>query len=298
MILAAGLTPAWQQILVFDQFKDGEVNRASQAVWCASGKVLNVGCALHHFGAPSHTLSFAGGLPGQALRDDFTRLKVPATWIETSTPSRVCTTILDRQRNITTELVENAAAVTAEELSAYRRAFIDLAKESERIVLSGSLPAGTPAGYYRSLIESVIESVSCPVLLDFRGDDLRECLSLKPWLVKPNRAELAATVGEPLVTEADLLAAMQQLRTAGAEFVVVSDGPHAVWVAGSKGVSRFHPPVIEAVNPIGCGDCLAAGLAIAWHQGRRWDDAIEWAIGLAAENARHLLPARFSPSSS
>ncbi len=289
MILAAGLTPAWQQTLVFEHFHEGEVNRATQSAWCASGKVLNVGSALHHLGTASRTLSLAGGLPGQALRDDFTRLKVPATWIDTVTPSRVCTTILDRRRKLSTELVENAAATTADELAAFRRAFADLAKESERIVLSGSLPAGTPSDFYRSLVEQTDR----PVLLDFRGDELRQCLPLKPWLVKPNRAELAATVGEPLVTEADLLAAMHQLREAGAEFVVVTDGPHAVWVAGPTGVTRFHPPVIEAVNPIGCGDCLAAGLAIAWHEGRRWDDAVDWAITIAAENAKHLLPARF-----
>lgn len=289
MILAAGLTPAWQQTLVFEHFHEGEVNRASEAVWCASGKVLNVGCAVHHLGEASHTLSLAGGLPGQALREDFARLNVPATWIETITPSRVCTTILDRRRKLSTELVENAAAVTTEERAAFQRAFARLAKESERIVLSGSLPAGTPVDFYRSLIEQTDR----PVLLDFRGEELRQCLSLKPWLVKPNRAELAATVGEPLVTEADLLAAMQQLRDGGAEYVVVTDGPHAVWAAGPQGVSRFHPPVVEVVNPIGCGDCLAAALAIAWHEGRRWDEAIEWAIKIAAENARHLLPARF-----
>lgn len=289
MILAAGLTPAWQQTLVFEHFHEGEVNRATEAVWCASGKVLNVGCAVHHLGVASHTLSLAGGISGQALRDDFTRLKMPATWIETATPSRVCTTILDRRRKLSTELVENAAAVSSDELAAFQRTFTQLAKESERIVLSGSLPAGTPADFYRSLIEQTHRSV----LLDFRGEELRRCLPLKPWLVKPNRAELAATVGEPLVTEADLLAAMQQLRDAGAEFVVVTDGPHAVWAAGPHGVSRFHPPVVDVVNPIGCGDCLAAALAIAWHEGERWDDAIEWAVTIAAENARHLLPARF-----
>ena len=32
MILAAGLTPAWQQILVFERFRGGEVNRARQVV--------------------------------------------------------------------------------------------------------------------------------------------------------------------------------------------------------------------------------------------------------------------------
>ncbi len=49
MIVVAGLSPAWQQILSFDELRWGEVNRARSAHWCASGKVLNVGIALAHF---------------------------------------------------------------------------------------------------------------------------------------------------------------------------------------------------------------------------------------------------------
>ena len=61
MILCAGLTPAWQQILVFESFRVGEVNRAREVIWCASGKVFNAGIAAHHLGGPSLTLATVGG---------------------------------------------------------------------------------------------------------------------------------------------------------------------------------------------------------------------------------------------
>ena len=57
MILTAGLTPAWQQILVFDSFRPGEVNRARESHWCASGNVFNAGIAAHHLGGPTLTLA-------------------------------------------------------------------------------------------------------------------------------------------------------------------------------------------------------------------------------------------------
>jgi hypothetical protein len=47
VILAAGLSPAWQQIVVLESLSVSEVNRARAVHWCASGKVLNVGLALH-----------------------------------------------------------------------------------------------------------------------------------------------------------------------------------------------------------------------------------------------------------
>lgn len=289
MILAGGLTPAWQQTLVFESFTLGEVNRARQATWCASGKVLNVGCMAHHLGVPTHTVSFAGGVTGQALRADFASLGVPTAWVETVAPTRVCTTILDRRRAVTTELVENAAPVTTDELAAYQRAWNDHVAQAQMVVLSGSTPAGTPVDYLATLAAAT----TAPLVLDFRGEELRRCLALKPWVVKPNHAELAATVGRPLIDEADLWEAMAELRSAGAEHVVVTDGGNPVWTLGPEGRAQFTPPKVEVVNPIGCGDCFATGLAYGRLQGRSWGETVTTALAIAAENARHLLPARF-----
>ena len=68
MILSAGLTPAWQQIMIFPSFRYGEVNRACEVHWLAQGKVLNAGIAAHHLGGPSLTLAPLGGPPLDADR--------------------------------------------------------------------------------------------------------------------------------------------------------------------------------------------------------------------------------------
>ena len=59
MILAAGLSPAWQQILVFDRFRPGGVNRAANARLCARGKSSTSGSRWPHLRAESRTLSRA-----------------------------------------------------------------------------------------------------------------------------------------------------------------------------------------------------------------------------------------------
>ncbi|HJT78477.1 MAG TPA: PfkB family carbohydrate kinase, partial [Gemmataceae bacterium] len=111
MILAAGLTPAWQQVLEFDALAPGQVNRARAAHGCASGKVLNAARALHHLGAPARALTVVGGVPGAQIRDDFARLGIAARWVEGAVPTRVCTTILDGSRHAATELVPEAGEV-------------------------------------------------------------------------------------------------------------------------------------------------------------------------------------------
>ena len=120
MILVAGLTPAWQQIAVLDRLQVGEVNRAREVHWCASGKVLNVGLALTQLGASVRTLSLVGsGTAGEATRQDLSALGVDVRWIESSARQRVCTTLLDRETGQTTEIVENSAPASETELISF-----------------------------------------------------------------------------------------------------------------------------------------------------------------------------------
>jgi fructose-1-phosphate kinase PfkB-like protein len=104
-------------------------------------------------------------------------------------------------------------------------------------------------------------------------------------------------MGRELTEDRALTAAMQQLRAAGAQWVVVSDGKRAVWVAGEDGVFRLQPPTVaDVVNPIGCGDALAAGMAVAIDRGDELLDAVRYGMATAADRLRLLLPGRVDPA--
>ncbi len=290
MILAAGLTPAWQRILRFERFVPGEVNRAAEAVACGSGKVVNVGVAAHHLSGPSLALTVVGGTTGASIRADLATLGVPARWIETDVPTRVCTTILDDATGRTTELVENAAPLAKETLSATVAAFSEEARGATHVVLSGSLPPGTPAGFYRELMERTPRGV--PVILDARGVELTAALPLRPFLVKPNLEELSRTAGRVLESDEAVWDAMWSLNRGGATWVAVSQGGGAVRLSSLETRHSFVPPAIRAVNPIGCGDSLAAGIAWGLREGMSPQDAVRFGIGAAGDNLSQLLPAR------
>lgn len=291
MILCAGLTPAWQQILVFDTFRYGEVNRVARARWCTSGKVFNAGIAAHHLGGPSMTLAPVGGPPLLLIERECDEMALPFRFVPIGAMTRVCTTILDRASGTTTELVENGRPLTAAELDEFRRAYAEEAAHAAVAVIIGSVPAGTPASFYRDLMEKT----PCPAVLDFRGEGLMGVLDLKPLVVKPNREELAQTVGRPLESDDELRQAMQSLNDRGAQWVVVTQGPGPVWVTSASSVYRLDPPPAdEVVNPIACGDCMAAAIAWATRDGREMIEAVKFGIAAAGENLRDLLPARIS----
>ena len=155
-------------------------------------------------------------------------------------------------------------------------------------ILTGSLPAGAPPVFFRELLDDT----ACPAIIDVRGPELLAALERGVFLIKPNREELARTVGREITDDAELHAAMQELNARGAEWVVISDGPRPAWSSSREQIFRLTPPRVEPVNPIGSGDCLAAGLACALVEGSDTLAAIRLGMGAAAFNVGQLLPAR------
>lgn len=291
MILAAGLTPAWQHILRFDDLRLGHVNRAAETHWCASGKVCNAGIALAQLGAECHLLTPLGDEIMERAWRELIGLGVKPSIINAQQPTRVCTTLIDSASGEVTELVENARPLSSWCLMEFYHEYAQLAPHAELVVLSGSLPAETPATFYRELLAITPGRA----VLDARGPELLAALELRPFVIKPNREELASTLGRKLDDESSLWSAMRELNDRGAQWVVITESARAVWVSSTESVYRVQPLSVEhVINPIGCGDCLAAGLAWSLSRGDDVPQAVRIGIAAAAQNAEQLLPGRIN----
>lgn len=290
MILVAGLSPAWQQILVMDEFQRGEVNRAKQAIWCSSGKVTNVALAVQSLGGPLVALTVLGGGNGEQIRRELETEGVPLHSIPCAAETRVCTTVIEERRRMITEFVENARPLADSEYAAFMSAFAEEVVRADVAVLTGSIPPGVPSEMFAQCLQAAHGHVR--FVLDVRGEELLRALPHRPFLVKPNREELARTVGRELRTEAEIIAAMRELNAQGAEWVLISQGGGTVLLTSSSETFRFHALNVPVVNPIGCGDCLAGGLAFGLERGMTLVDAVKLGIAAAAENASRLLPSR------
>ena len=336
-IVVAGLSPAWQQILVLDEFHPGEVNRAREVHWCASGKVLNVAIALAGLSnhnertVNSRVLSVIGPRARQAIEPELAALGVRRRWIETQSETRICTTILDRGGGLTTELVENSPPLLPDEIARFRQAFAEEAANADVVVLTGSLPPvaqpqhvsdslhvgeslrdspvrlGEPQPREETrpnepananaitLYRELLQATPARAILDVRGPELLAALECQPFCLKPNREELGQTLGRALNSDSDLHAAMRDLNEQGAQWVIVTQGAGPVWMSGEGKLYIVEPPRVErVVNPIGSGDCLAAGIAWSIARGCDMPEAVRFGITAAADNVGQLLPARLN----
>jgi fructose-1-phosphate kinase PfkB-like protein len=155
--------------------------------------------------------------------------------------------------------------------------------------MSGTIAAGGSPDLYCQLTRMARENGALAVV-DAQGRALTEALAARPDLVKPNRAELAATVGRALTGEAEVQSAMRELQARGARMVVVTSGAGAVLAFDGREFWRIEPPQVVAANPIGSGDAFTAGLVSRLVRGDDLGEACRWGAAAGAANALTLMP--------
>ena len=284
MILCVGGTPAMQRTLLFDRLDVGEVNRAREVHVTASGKVTNAARAVTVLGGRALLLTFLGGDPGRFVASELEEAGVPHEPVWVDAPTRVCATLVEESGRVT-ELVEEGGAVPGEKAADLERLALEKLRGADALCLIGSLPPGVPEDLYAVLARAARDA-GVPALVDAQKGLLRAALEERPFLVKPNLEETANTLDLPLSDDgaADARTAASALREAGAEWALVSTGRAGSVLAGPDGEWRVEPPRVEAVNPIGSGDVMAAGLLQALMRGAPVSDAAVYGTACAAAN--------------
>lgn len=295
-ILSLGVAPALQRTMVYESFEPGEVNRAKSVEVSAAGKAVNVGLALATLGCKAVVTGFNGGASGRTVADDLKARGVEALFTRMSAPTRTCTTILDLSKGgETTELVEESPRPDAGGWKRFIRANLRAMDDCGLIVISGTLPPGSPADLYVQFAAEA-EKRALPLVVDSHKDGMLSVLEYHPLVAKMNLHELRLTFGDACGTERAVLKSASRLTAAGATWAFITNGPRPGWLLSADGRAwRIKPAKLaKAVNPIGSGDSVTAGLASAWLGGHPMYDAARFGMACGTANAVNLRPADFT----
>jgi 1-phosphofructokinase len=113
--------------------------------------------------------------------------------------------------------------------------------------------------------------------VDTSGQALTAALRGLPALVKPNRDELAESVGFRIDTLGDAVRAAEAMRSAGAVSVLASLGADGAVVVDRDGVRYGESPVDHGRSAVGAGDAMLAGyLAAGVAGGDLLVEALSW----------------------
>lgn len=282
-IICCGFTPCVQRILEFEIVEKGMVNRASQTTIGIGGKGANTARMVRQQGGTPLLVGFAGGANGRLLERMLENEGVDFRHVETTGETRYCQTLVEVGNPETTELVEEMPPVAPSEWAQMVELFNTLDLSGAIVPVSGKLPAGAPVDAYAQ-IAAIVSERGGRLILDAPGEPLLCALEHKPFIVKINDVELLQTIGGD-----DLLAACKALLRCGAQSVLITRGSRTAFFVDESSVLEIHPPRIEAINPVGSGDAVTAGMAVALNSGHYISDALINGMACGAANALNLL---------
>ena len=288
-ILCIGTTPANQRVMIFRKLTSDAVNRAMTTLDGVAGKAINVAKVLKALGAHPIATGFLGGQRGEFLRAAMAEKKIESDFVTVKAPTRQCITVIDESAGSHTELVEESRPVSPADFKKFMAIVRQHIAGCRAVVMSGTIASGGPVTLYHDCTR-LAENAGAISVVDAQGAALAEALKARPGLVKPNRPELAATVGRELKSEADLKLAMRELCERGAQRVIVTAGGEPALAFDGKTYHRVFTPRISVVNPIGSGDAFTAGVVLRLLRGDDLGEACRWGAAAGAANALTPMP--------
>lgn len=303
MIVTVTPNPALDLTWHVERIEHGGVHRADAGRARAGGKGLNVARVAHAEGADAVAIATVGGATGEEFSAELQASGVPHVLVPVAASTRRSIALVDESLGDTTIVNERGIAPAAGEWDALRDAVrAALAGGAARttsgadtpdvgripangptsgvsapgsdagsrrvLVVSGSLPPGTPADVLPSLI-ALGRDAGATVIVDTSGPSLLQAADAGASVLKPNAAELAEATGLD-----DPLDGARELLRRGAELVLLSRGAEGMLAITAASDTDLHVvsarlPAPLAGNPTGAGDAAVAACAVLMDAGIR-----------------------------
>ncbi|TCP22333.1 1-phosphofructokinase/tagatose 6-phosphate kinase [Scopulibacillus darangshiensis] len=284
MITTLTLNAALDKTYYLQTLSIGQTNRLRDVHIEPGGKGINVAKVLHSLGLEVTAGGFIGGNNGKVISALLQDRGVGHEFIGIQGESRTCLTIIDNEREEETEILESGPNISSEDWEKICHFTDAAAKKSTIMTLSGSLPQGVPADGYGQLID-IIKQNGSKAILDSSGAALRYGLEKAPFAVKPNERELKQWLNKETLSLSEALEAGKMFIQKGIQYVCLSLGKEGALFFTRDEVFHVKAPVVNAVNTIGCGDAMVAGLAAGFYQNLPARDVILLAAACGSANA-------------
>ena len=260
MIYTLTTNPAVDMNITSDSLRANTVTRTHDATYTPNGKGLNVTFTLRHFGVESTILGFFGGFSGKYIVDgcNAKNVAVRPVWVEDTTRVNVFLNDGVGEYNLV-----NAGSFVPREK---QEELLDLLKAldaPEVLCVSGSLPRGIDTAYYEEVL-SVCADRGVDVVLDISSPKLKDLLSYRPLLIKPNDDELRDVFGLEVRTEAEVIAAMKTLHALGARNVLLTLGARGAYFSSGTALYACGIRPVKVYSTVCAGDAMLGGFLSVW----------------------------------
>ena len=283
MITVAGFNTAIDRFIQVDALTPGEVHRVREEKIYPGGKGVHVAQTIAELGERVRLIGLVDTTHRQLISRQMSARGVLFRGVQIDGELRQCLALQEAGGSIT-EILGQGPQLSQIEQDNLLRDFGRSAEESDLVILSGSLPRGFSETLYAGLVDFV-HGLGKRCLVDASGGVLRDAVSAKPFLVKPNRDEISALVGHPVINLQAAEMAVMALRERGIAMPVVTMGELGAVAADDTGVWHAQLATTRARNAVGSGDCFLAGMAVAIQRRMPLEHALQLGVACGVANA-------------
>lgn len=280
MIYTVTFNPSLDYIVGVENFSLGMTNRTSDEQMLAGGKGINVSYVLKNLGFDSTALGFLAGFVGNEIKRRLTSDGIHTDFVMLADgESRINIKLKSMEE---TEINGRGPDIPWEKILQLKKKISHL-KESDILILAGSIPQSVPDTIYMDIMKE-LHGKGIEVVVDATNDLLMNVLAYRPFLIKPNQHELGEIFGTKLQSKESVIPYAKKLQEKGARNVLVSMAGDGAVLLDENGREHFREaPKGEVVNAVGAGDSMIAGFLAGYLE--RKDYAYAFCKGIAAGSA-------------
>lgn len=254
------------------------VQRAEHEFCLAGGKGLNVSMILNQLQVPSIATTFLGGFTGQFIEaelQDYSYIQLDTVSIEEM--NRINVKIRGVEE---TDINTKGPQISKNDQTTMLNKFSQLTK-NDWLLVCGSFAKNVDEQFLLDTA-AIVHQQGAKLVLDVGCIDAKIISACKPYLIKPNIQELYAMfhVKENEVPVASLI---NQLQSTGVHNILLSMGSKGAQYYTQNHVFTISHPELPAVNTVGSGDSMLAGVVAFLDRGETIENALIW--GAAAGEA-------------
>lgn len=282
MVYTVTFNPSLDYIVTVDDFQLGMTNRTSSELMLPGGKGVNVSIILNNLGIQNTALGFVAGFTGTRIEQMLSDMGVATDFISLE---KGMSRINMKIKNIDgTEINGKGPDILPENVEMLMKQ-LDALKDSDVLVLAGSIPAGISNHIYQTIMKR-LESKKLLIVVDATSRLLMNVLEYHPFLIKPNHHELGEIFDVVLTDKKDVIPYAKRLQEAGAINVLISmGGMGAVLVAGDGKIYEADAPEGSLKNSVGAGDSMVAGFLTGWLKTHDYKEAFRYGVGAGSASA-------------
>lgn len=287
MIWCSLFNPAIDALYSLADFETGKTYTGVHSRIDPAGKGVNVARIISALGEETAVI----GIMPEASRGMYELamkgISIGASFFPVAGAARINVTISEADGGRTTHI----SAQNQKLASGMQSEFIDFLEQQMKTkdlwALSGSVPDGFERGLYQKVI-AILKKKKIGCLLDSSDAALTMGIRAKPDMVKPNLSELESYFGEKIKGIRHIALRGKRLLDLGIPRIFISLGSDGLIALQGNDCLLCSAPSVKAVDTVGCGDALVAGLMVGWKRSFSFTEMCRMAVACGVSKALHL----------